>query len=723
MLAFLIDVSKILGLAGAIALLSQWLRQPLIIGYMITGVLIGSNYFPDLHVSNLKQIELFSSLGVIFLMFVTGLEFSFHKLKEVGAAAIIAGLVKVGLTIFLGVSISYYWHWSFFTSLFFWSALSVSSTTVILKIFDSQNLQRKRFAELVLGILIIEDLLAVIILTSLSTVITTNHLFSFKMLLATLKLISTIGSWFVLGRFLVPWFFRHILTYLNAEILTIIALALCFALTMLATYLNYSEALGAFIMGSILAETPQLAKRIKQLILPMRDLLVAVFFLSVGMNVDLNSVGSNLSLILWSSGIIIVMRILVTFIGALLTGSGLKDSVKVSMSMAPVGEFSFIIMGLGVSLKVVDRQLLQVMIGISVITTFVSPYLMQASMHLANWLEDHLANGVQQKIADYSNRVSLILASDQPKHEDLRYQLIGMIVNSVLIALVFIMGRHFMLPKLITYLTSRNIAMGLSWAITMVMCLPMIKQIITVPLSERRPAFIFAVNVVLLAELIILSSGLLGGFAGSVITVAGVGFIVVVAHKQLLQLYNYVNERLLKRYLASSTSPRFDALALMDEPPVICVVTNAESPLLHKSLAQLRVRENYGVNILSIGRGLKVITSPKSNATIELDDELVLQGQQDDLETFRALVESENTVESSDNQHAYALTSLQLEDGNAAIGKTVSGYNLEQQSRYMIVGVERNGDRILNPNPKLLLREGDVLLLLDLSKSGTSLSS
>ncbi|EKD45663.1 MAG: Na+/H+ antiporter, partial [uncultured bacterium] len=347
------DLAIMLSIASIVVLLFQKIRQPVILGYIIAGVIIGPYTPPYSLVNDVIQIQTLSELGVIFLMFALGLDFSFHKLRRIGFSATVTGLIKVIMVVGLGFAVAWFVKWTFYDSLFLGVALAISSTMIIVKALEELRLKGKRFTDIVFGILIFEDLLAILMLTMLSTVVITKSFFSVNMVFATIKLILVIGSWFLSGYFIVPILFHKIIKYVSQETLTIVSIALCLSMAVIAAYFNYSSALGAFIIGSILSETP-VAHRIKQLTNPLRDVFVAVFFISIGMLIDLNVILEQWPIILAISMLAIVGKVLATTMGAFLTGQGINTSVRIGFSMAPIGEFSFIIVGLGLRLDVVS---------------------------------------------------------------------------------------------------------------------------------------------------------------------------------------------------------------------------------------------------------------------------------------------------------------------------------------------------------------------------------
>jgi CPA2 family monovalent cation:H+ antiporter-2 len=380
------DLAVMLGLAAIVMVLFRAIRQPVVLGYLVAGMIVGPYTPPYALVSDIPNIQTLSELGVIFLLFSLGLEFSFKKLMRVGAAASLIAVIEVSLMAVVGYGLGRYMGWPIDDSLFLGAALSISSTTIIIKAIDGLGLKTKRFAHLVYGILIVEDLLAILLLVALSTVMITGNAFSFDMAKAALKLIMVVGSWVMVGHFIVPPLFRYIGKYLNEEMLTVISVAFCLFLSCFAAKLHYSSALGAFIMGALLGET-QLIERIVLLMRPIRDVFAAVFFISVGMLINPAVIIDHWHAVILIALVTVIGKIIITTGAAMLARRGLRASLRVGFSMAQVGEFSFIIAALGVALHVTDNTFYPLIVAVSGITTFTTPYLMRISGVLSRTLK------------------------------------------------------------------------------------------------------------------------------------------------------------------------------------------------------------------------------------------------------------------------------------------------------------------------------------------------
>ncbi len=400
-----------------------------------------------------------------------------------------------------------------------------------------------------------------IILTSLSTVMATQQLFAFSTVLATLKLLLIVGSWLLIGYFCVPWLFQQVKFYLNAEILTIIAIALCLLLAATANYLHYSTALGAFVMGTILAETPMLAHQIKQLILPMRDIFAAMFFLSVGMMIDLKALATDLVAVLFFTLLIALIRILITFLSAWLTGSRLQDAIRSSLSVIPVGEFSFIIMGLGVDLGAVDQRLFQIIIGISAISTILPPYLIRYAAPAAQWVERHLSASVLRLCDLYAQKAHLLLSGRSSIATSVggRAMVNKLLLNNIMISLIFITMSNFVTPVLAKWIPAQQAAV-VSWGLALLGSVHFVREILLPPKHYATGQHEASKRLVswgtLFCVLVVLSIGMLGGLASAAAAVAGVGVVVLLARRPLGKFY-----RGLSKYLTGLMARRQAAQA------------------------------------------------------------------------------------------------------------------------------------------------------------------
>ncbi len=425
------DLAIILGVAGVAMVIFQKLRQPLVLGYLTAGMIVGPYTPPYVLITDINAIHVIAQLGVIFLMFALGLEFSFHKLKRIGPSASITGVVEVVIMLIVGYFLGLAMHWPKAESLFLGAALAISSTTIIIKAIGDLKLKQTYFAELVFGVLVIEDLIAIVLLVVLSTLSFDNLTFGHTVLFETIvRLLVVVGGWFLIGYFLVPILFRKWLKETSNEILIVVAVALCLGLVCLAQYFDYSVALGAFIMGSILAETHE-CERIESLVHPLRDIFAAVFFVSVGMLINPIEIWNNIGVVLLIAGVTIVGKVIASAVGALMSREHPTTALQIGCSMAQIGEFSFIIAGVGVALNLVGVSFYPLIVAVSVITTFTTPYLIEFAYRGVNIFEQRLAE--QGKALQRQRKIK------EPRVFSLflRNYLLRLSLNAIMVAISF----------------------------------------------------------------------------------------------------------------------------------------------------------------------------------------------------------------------------------------------------------------------------------------------
>jgi len=370
------DLALILICAGFMTLLFKSLKQPIVLGYIVAGFLASPNmpYMPS--VTDMHGIHLWSEIGVVFLLFALGLEFSFKKILKMGAAPIVAAMAIIIGMMYVGSLTGHLFGWSDMDCIYLGGMLAMSSTTIIFKAFDDMGLRQKRFAGLVLSVLIIEDILAIVLMVMLSTLAVSKEFEGTQMLGSILQLGFFLILWFTVGIYLIPLFLKKAKPLMNEETLLITALALCFGMVVFASAVGFSAAFGAFVMGSILAETVE-AKQIEHLVAPVKNLFGAIFFVSVGMMVDVNLIIEYIVPILCIIAAIMLGQTILSTCGFLLSGQSLKTAMQCSFSLTQIGEFAFILATLGTSLGVTSDFLYPIVVAVSVFTTFTTPYMIR----------------------------------------------------------------------------------------------------------------------------------------------------------------------------------------------------------------------------------------------------------------------------------------------------------------------------------------------------------
>ena len=377
------DLALILICAGVMTLLFKSLKQPIVLGYIVAGFLASPNmpYMPS--VTDGHGIHVWSEIGVIFLLFALGLEFSFKKILKMGAAPIIAALAIILCMMYVGACTGELFGWSQMDCIFLGGMLAMSSTTIIFKAFDDMGLRQERFASLVLSVLIIEDILAIVLMVMLSTMAVSKEFEGSQMISSILTLGLYLVLWFTVGLYFIPWVLRKLKPLMNSETLLITALALCFGMVVAASAAGFSAAFGAFVMGSILAETVE-AEEIEHLVAPVKNLFGAIFFVSVGMMVDVNLIIEYIVPIISIIAAVMLGQTILSTCGFLLSGQSLKTSMQCSFSLTQIGEFAFILATLGTSLGVTSDFLYPIVVAVSVFTTFTTPYMIRLAVPAYN---------------------------------------------------------------------------------------------------------------------------------------------------------------------------------------------------------------------------------------------------------------------------------------------------------------------------------------------------
>ncbi|MEZ0392409.1 MAG: cation:proton antiporter [Pseudobdellovibrionaceae bacterium] len=566
------DLSIILITAAVTSLIFRKLKQPVILGYMLAGFLISpyTHFFPN--ITDMQSIQVWAELGVIFMLFSLGIDFSFRKLAQMGSTVLIIGLFEITAMFLMGFMVGkFILSWSTLQSLFLGAMISISSTSIIFKAFEEFQLKAKRFAQLVFGILIVEDLMAVLLIVLLTTLGLSRQFEGTELLWTAGKLGFYLVWWFVIGLFLVPWAIRTVKPLLTDESTLIIALALCFMMVVTASQAGFSAALGAFIMGSILGETDE-KEKIDKLLHPVKNLFSAVFFVSVGMMIDPDALMSQPGTILLLAGVLIIGKIYYVTTGALLAGQNVATAIPAGISMAQIGEFSFIMASVGMNLKVLDQKVYSTIVAVSALTTFTTPYLIRSRTTLATQIEKLIPPKAQHFLFQYLQFSNLVRANSEWRAL-LRSYLLKIFVNMVVVIAIFLLSARFLypfvenrteaesLPRMITLVMSLLLASPFLWAIIFAQTKK--PELIAVARDQFSPRVhkFFAILRISLA--MILVSSLLSLYV-SLQTVLLTTILIFAALSLSLfrfmgPVYHFLENRLIKQVHHQRNSPRTPA--------------------------------------------------------------------------------------------------------------------------------------------------------------------
>jgi len=720
------DLAIILIVAGAMTLLFRAIRQPVVLGYIVAGFLVSPNFEWLPTVLDINSIKVWADIGVIFLLFALGLEFSFKKLVRVGTAASLTAIVEVAGMIGIGFMVGKLFGWENMDSIFLGGILAISSTTIIIRAFDELEMKTRGFVRLVIGILIAEDLVAILLMVILSTIAISQTFSGIEMGIAGLKLGFFLILWFILGIFLIPSFLKKVRKLLGPETLLIVSLGLCFLMVVFATKVGFSPALGAFIMGSILAETIE-GEKIEHLIHPVKNLFGAIFFVSVGMLINSQVIIEYAVPILIITLVTILGKLVTTTIGSLLAGQSLRHSVQAGMSLAQIGEFSFIIAGLGLSLKVTSDFLYPIAISVSAITAFTTPYLIRSSDSLVHLLEHKLPKKWLMTLEKFRTASSSVSQSNVWR-ELLKLSSLKILINAVIIVAVFLVVSEFLQPWLISKLWSLQIAQSLSLLIAIVASTPLLWAIVggrfggkaaSALWKERRfsgPLFVF--------ELIrwIIAIGLTIVLAGHIMELSillVVLCILVVATVYWLPRYFEQIYLWIERQFVFNLNEKETSEAKKPLPPLapwdshlVELKISPNSNLIGQKLSELTIREKFGITIALIVRGRKLIPAPGRNDILYPSDVIQVIGTDEQINFFRQECEAATLELTEIPKFNYELHSVYIDSSSPFVDKTIRDCGLREQTHGLVVGIEKNGQRILNPDSATFIKSGDVLWIV-----------
>lgn len=715
------DLAIILMAAGAMTLLFRAIRQPVVLGYIVAGFLVGPNFEWIPTVLDTESIKVWAEIGVIFLLFALGLEFSFKKLVRVGTPASITALVEVAGMVGIGFLVGKAFSWSNMDSLFLGGILAISSTTIIIRAFDELEMKTRGFVRLVFGVLIVEDLVAILLMVLLSTIAVSNTFSGIEMGIAGLKLGFFLTLWFVLGIFLIPSFLKQVRTFLRQETLLIVSLGLCFLMVVLATKVGFSPALGAFIMGSLLAETIE-GEKIEHLIQPVKDLFGAIFFVSVGMLINPHILIQYAVPVLVITLVTVFGKLITTAVGSLLAGQSLRHSVQAGMSLAQIGEFSFIIAGLGLSLKVTSDFLYPIAICVSAVTTFTTPYMIRSSDRVVQVLERHLPQKWLMALEGFRT-TSVAQTSDWQVF--LRKALVKMTTNAVVVIAVFLLVSEFLLPWLETRESNPFLIQYVCLAIAFGLSAPFLWAIADGRLrgdaagkawDTRRftgPFFLFEIFKWLFA--IVLMGALAIRIVPSGTMIIALCFFVLATvyflPKYFGRIYSWLEGRFfinLREKEESKTQKLLPILAPWDSHLAELKISS-DSALVGKKLSELTIRERFGVTIALITRGKKVIPAPGRNDVLYPADVLQVIGSDEQITRFKQECENNSDEIAETYGLFYGLQSVYIEEKSPYAHRSIRDCGLREETHGLVVGIEKRGQRKLNPDSATIIEPGDVL--------------
>ena len=731
------DLALILVVAGFVTLLFKKLKQPLVLGYIVAGFLVSPHMSYTMSVVDKDDIQTWADIGVIFLLFSLGLDFSIKKILKMGASPIIAACTIIFSMMLLGVIVGHSFGWKEMDCIFLGGMVAMSSTTIIYKAFSDMGLTQQGFASTVMSVLILEDILAIVMMVMLSTVASGNSPDGVQLLGSIMKIGFFLVLWFVVGLFAIPLFLRSVRKILNSETLLIVSLGFCCLMAVISTQVGFSAAFGAFVMGSILAETVE-ADKIIRLVDPVKNLFGAIFFVSVGMLVKPDVIVEYAIPILLLVITILVGQALFGTLGYLLGGQTLKNAMRCGFSMAQVGEFAFIIATLGKSLGVISEFLYPVVVAVSVITTFLTPYMIRAAEPCYNVLIKHLPKRWVRRLTHIQTNNAGESASTNNLWKVLMKKmifntLIYGILSAAVIAIMFSAALPICRNLSIKWTGSHWIGNAVCGFLTILFIAPFLRSIVMKQnhseafkalWTDRRINRLPLTATILARVLIALSfifyiCNYLTRFKNALMIAVAVGLLILMLLSRWLKKRSITLERLFIQNLQSrdieaqkqgKKKPLF-ANHLIDRDIHIANLELPDDSLwAGKTLYSLKLRNRFGVHISSILRGSKHINIPNGGTILFPGDKLQAIGNDEQLTKLSKAMKAELQPTITDiEKHEMKLRSFTISKTSPFIGKTLKDSGIRDEYNCMVVGVDEGQKNLTLITPSRSLQAGDVL--------------
>ena len=729
------DLALILVTAGVTTVIFKWLKQPVVLGYIIAGFLIGPNFewFPV--VNDHTSVETWSEIGMVFMLFGIGLEFSFKKLKKVGGTVGITALTELVTMCVVGFSLGKLLGWSQMDSIFLGAMLSISSTTIIAKAFDDMKLHREKFSGNVIGELVVEDLEAVLLMVILSTLAVSKTFDGMQLVTSMLKLGFFLLIWFIGGIFLVPTVLRWARKFMTEETLTVFSVGLCFLMVVLANLAGFSSALGAFIMGSIVAETLE-AEMIHKVTTPIKNLFGAVFFVSVGMMVDPQILVHYWWQILIVTLVLVIFKPLSNVGGRLLAGLGLKQSIQGGFCFCQIGEFSFIIASLGLSYGVIDEFLYPIIVSVSIITTFLTPYFIKAANPTYRWVSTHMSDKWLNHLENSDRGIKVKSGKKVSMASFIGRQFKYIVIYiAIVIALIFIC---FWAGSLVMIYVPGLWGNAIAAAITLALLSPFLWAIgfrhtlvgTTHKLMEQsrfnkttillifilRFFIVWVVSTSVLRhffnEAFWLHLGIRAPYFRLLNIAMALGFTIMLrVLSPAMKFYKRIENNFLDNLNKRQQVQVFEIPEILQENCHLQKMTlSPDSPYAGRLIKETDFRDNYNVSVVSVERGKQLFELPKSDFQLFPFDKITFVGHEDHLRLLLPRVElfNERLIQAHEESEV-DLYKVEVEPDSPIIGVSLMDSGLSDKYNAMVIAIEREGHFILNPSARITFQPADLV--------------
>ena len=730
------DLALILVVAGTVTLLFKRLKQPLVLGYIVAGFIVSPQMPYTMSVIDRADVQTWADIGVIFLLFSLGLDFSFKKILKMGAAPVIASLTIIFCMMLIGVTVGNAFGWSQMDCIFLAGMLAMSSTTIIYKAFDDMGLRQQHFASLVMSVLILEDVLAIVMMVMLSAVAKGNSPDGEEMIGSVLRIGFFLRLWFVVGISLIPMFLRSVRKLISEETLLVVSLGLCCLMAVISTQVGFSSAFGAFVMGSILAETVE-AEKIIKVVEPVKNLFGAVFFVSVGMLVEPSIlVEYALPIAVIVLAILLGQSLFGSF-GYLLSGQTLKTAMRCGFSMAQIGEFAFIIASLGLSLGVIGKFLYPVVVAVSVITTFLTPYMIRASEPCYNMLERRLPTSWISTL----NHITLSHPSGKGAKNNWKNLLKQMTVNTVIYTILSVTVVALMLSLFLPFI--RHQLIGWHWtanficgALTVLLISPFLRAMVMKKNhSEEFKAlwaesrinhlpliFTIIVRVVIASSFVFYICNYLSRFANALIIAIAVAVVLLMIMSRSLKHSSIRLERMFVQNLRSRDieaqvhgrkRPLYEGHLLDRNVHMSDIDVPMDSKWAGLTLRQLELRQRFGVHVSSILRAERRLNIPDGNTIVFPGDRLQVIGADSQLSKMAEALRSEIYGSDPDiEEKTMKLRQMVVTGGSPLLGVTLRDSGIRSRYNCMVVGIEEGEENLSQMSPDRKFEKGDIIWIV-----------
>lgn len=729
------DLALILICAGIMTLVFKKLKQPLVLGYLVAGFIASPHFSLTPSVMDAASIHVWSDIGVIFLLFALGLEFSFKKIVKVGGPAIIATLTIIFGMMVLGFLVGSAFGWSKMDALFLGGMICMSSTTIIYKAFEDLGLAKKKFAGLVMSILILEDILAVVLMVVLSTVAVSSNFEGGELVYSILKLVFFLVLWLLVGIYLIPLILRKTRSLMNDETLLVVSLGLCFLMVVVAAKTGFSAAFGAFIMGSILAETLE-AEHIEKLVKPVKDLFGAIFFVSVGMMVDPAMIAQYWLPILIITLTVVVGQPFFSMVGVLLSGQPLKTAVQSAFSLSQIGEFSFIIATLGVSLGVTSNFLYPIVVAVSVVTIFLTPYIIRLAQPAYAFIYKHLPGRVLRFLDGYAEASEPVAAKESlwKKYLSALGQIV--LIYGILCIAICILGFQLLLPLAEKWIPGiwSHVAVGVTLLLGLA---PFLRAILVKknkseefkalwkahPANRAPLAASIAIRFVIVMGFIFYVLGRL--FHVSVVVILLLALAVVAylmfgrwakssAHRIEETFLTNLNSREKRAEYLGQKKPDYASRLLDKDMHLSDFDLPADTEWAGCTLRELKLSQRFGIQVVAIVRGGKRLNIPVADTRIFPHDRIQVVGSDAGLEAFGTELGKSSAGPFPEDyaDQEVVLRRLPVTEDSPLANKTLKDSSIRNRYRCLVVGVEKEDGALHIPNPTIPFEKGDNLWIV-----------